>query len=130
MRNLLINISVVIFFTACSSADKIDFDTKCFDCFSVEDPYNNRVNCKDTITDQTKYSVCYGVEGELVNDNYGVAVYSYKYDSLGRLIEVEYFNQDKTKTQNFKGVSLIRYDYKGDEQPIELKYDLDGELIE
>lgn len=54
----------------------------------------------------------YTLEGELIGDEAGIAIYQYEYNSKGDITKVEYFDEDKLATQAaYAGPAMIQYEY-------------------
>ena len=70
----------------------------------------------------------YDADGKLVEDTTGVALFKYKYDSRGNVVEEGFYNKDgKSITES---VAFNRYKYDKDNRPIEESYhNARGELM-
>lgn len=74
----------------------------------------------------------YTLMGELIDDDFGVAIYEYDFDKNGNCIEIRYFDEEKEMFRtNFIGPALIRMDYDRYNRIIRVRYFLDDvSLIE
>lgn len=54
----------------------------------------------------------YTLEGELIGDEAGIAIYQYEYNSRGDITKIEYFDEDKMAMQAaYAGPAMIQYEY-------------------
>ncbi|MFK7949857.1 MAG: hypothetical protein AB8G11_19865 [Saprospiraceae bacterium] len=54
----------------------------------------------------------YTLEGELIGDEAGIAIYQYEYNSIGDITKIEYFDEDKLAVQAaYAGPAMIQYVY-------------------
>lgn len=54
----------------------------------------------------------YSVEGHLTDDEDGISIYQYEYDTRGNVIKVQYFDEEKMAIQAaFLGPAMIKYEY-------------------
>lgn len=54
----------------------------------------------------------YTLEGELIGDEAGIAIYQYEYDANGNITKIEYFDEEKLAAQAaYAGPAMIQYEY-------------------
>ncbi len=65
----------------------------------------------------------YTVNGKLIDDEVGVAIYEYKYDDKGNLISIRYFDNEKKSFQmSYAGPAAIEYKYDDKNNRTEVTY--------
>ena len=65
----------------------------------------------------------YTIEGELVGDEVGVAIYEYLYDANKNLLKIQYFDEEKEPFQiSYAGPAMIEYKYDDKSNRTEAAY--------
>lgn len=65
----------------------------------------------------------YTLEGELIGDEAGIAIYQYEYNAKGNLTKLEYFDEEKAAIQAaYAGPAMIQYKYDSKGNRIRASY--------
>lgn len=65
----------------------------------------------------------YTLEGELIGDEAGIAIYQYEYNSRGDITKIQYFDEEKKAIQAaYAGPAMIQYEYDENGNRIKASY--------